>query len=114
MKSKQRGISFIGLLIVGGFLAFFGVIAAQVFPTAIEYNAISKAATKAAREGSSVADVRNLFDRASQIDDIKSVTGKDLEVTKEGDKIVASFAYEKEIHLGGPAYLLLKYAGKSK
>ena len=114
MKSKQRGISFIGLLIVGGMLAFLGVIAAQVFPTAIEYNAILKAANKAAKEGNSVVEVRNLFDRAGQIDDIKSITGKDLEVTKEGDKIVVSFAYEKEIPLGGPAYLLLKYAGKSK
>ena len=114
MKSKQRGISFIGLLIVGGMLAFLGVIAAQVFPTAIEYNAILKAANKAAKEGNSVVEVRNLFDRAGQIDDIKSIAGKDLEVTKEGDKIVVSFAYEKEIPLGGPAYLLLKYAGKSK
>jgi Domain of unknown function (DUF4845) len=114
MKSKQRGISFIGLLIVGGFLAFFGVIAAQVFPTAIEYNAINKAASKAAAQSNTVAEVRSAFDRAAAIDDFKAVTGKDLEVTKEGDKIVVSFAYEKEIHLGGPAYLLLKYAGKSK
>ena len=114
MKSKQRGISFIGLLIVGGMLAFLGVFVAQIFHTAIEYNAILKAANKAAKEGNSVVEVRNLFDRAGQIDDIKSIAGKDLEVTKEGDKIVVSFAYEKEIPLGGPAYLLLKYAGKSK
>ena len=39
------------------------------------------------------------------------ITGKDLEVTKEGDKVVVSFAYQREIHLAGPAYLTLKYAG---
>ena len=112
-SAKQRGVSFLGLLVVGGFLAMAGVIAAQVFPTFIEYQAIGKAANKAAL-GSTVAEVRNLFDKQSAVDDFKSVSGKDLEVTKEGDKIVVSFAYQREIHLAGPAYLVLKYAGRSK
>lgn len=110
---KQRGVSFLGLLVVGGFLAMAGVIAAQAFPTYLEYQAIGKAANKAAL-GSTVPEVRNLFDKQSAVDDFKSVTGKDLEVTKEGDKIVVSFAYQREIHLAGPAYLVLKYAGRSK
>ena len=113
MKSQQRGISFIGILFVGGVLAFSGVIAAQVFPTLIEFQAITKAASKS-KEGSTVVEVRTIFDKAAQIDDIKSITGKDLDITKEGDKTVVSFAYNKEIHIGGPAYLLLKYTGKSK
>lgn len=113
MRSKQRGISFIGILFVGGVLAFTGVIAAQVFPTLLEFQAITKAVTKA-KDGSTVAEVRSTFDKAAQIDDIKSITGKDLEVTKEGDKTVVKFAYNKEIHIGGPAFLLLKYAGQSK
>jgi len=113
MKSNQRGISFIGILFVGGVLAFTGVIAAQVFPTVLEYQAVTKAASKAA-VGNTVPEVRSIFDKAAQIDDIKSVTGKDLDVTKLGDKTIVGFAYTKEIHIGGPAYLLLKYAGKSK
>ncbi|MEA3393729.1 MAG: DUF4845 domain-containing protein, partial [Pseudomonadota bacterium] len=52
--------------------------------------------------------------KAAQIDDIKSISGKDLEVTKEGDTVVVSFAYQREIHLAGPAWLTLKYAGRSK
>ena len=113
MKNRQRGISFIGILFVGGLLAFTGVIAAQVFPTLIEFQAITKAASKAA-EGSTVPEVRAIFDKAAQIDDIKSISGKDLEVGKEGDKVTVSFSYNKEIHMGGPAYLLLKYTGRSK
>ena len=58
--------------------------------------------------------MRSIFDKAAQIDDIKSITGKDLEIGKEGDKVVVSFAYNKEIHIGGPVYLLLKYTGRSK
>ena len=113
MKNQQRGISFIGLLFVGGVLAFGGIMAAQVFPTMVEFQAITKAASKAAA-GGTVAEVRAMFDRAAQVDDIRAISGKDLVVAKEGDKTVVSFAYNKEIHVGGPAYLLLKYVGRSK
>ena len=43
-KSKQRGITFFGLLFVGTVIALTGVVAAQVFPTVVEYQAITKAA----------------------------------------------------------------------
>ena len=113
-KSKQRGITFFGLVFVGAVLAVTGVVAAQVFPTIVEYQAINKAAQKAANEGTTVVEVRNFFERAQAIDDFKSVNAKDLEVTKEGDKVVVKFAYEREIHLTGPAWLTLKYSGRSK
>ncbi len=112
-KSRQRGLSFLGLVVMGSLLAMAGAIAAQIVPTAIEYQAVLKAVNKA-REGNSVAEVRKIFDNAASIDDIKSISAKEIEVTKEGDKIVVSFAYQREIHLAGPAYLTLKYAGRSK
>ncbi len=112
-KSGQRGISFIGLVFVAVVLAATGVVAAQVFPTLLEYQAITKAVQKAS-EGNTVPEVRSIFDKATAIDAISSITGKDLDVTKEGDKVVVSFAYQREIHLAGPAYLTLKYSGHSK
>ncbi|MEO6321067.1 MAG: DUF4845 domain-containing protein [Polaromonas sp.] len=113
MKHQQRGISFIGILFVGALLACTGIVAAQVLPTLIEFQAITKAASKAAA-GNTVAEVRSIFDKAGQIDDIHSISGKDLDVSKEGDKTVVAFAYTREVHLAGPAYLLLKYNGRSK
>ena len=113
LRSRQRGISFIGLIVVGSVLAMGGVVAAQIFPTFIEFQSIQKAANKA-REGNTPAEVRQIFDKQSAVDDFKSVTGKDLVITKEGDKVVVSFEYQREIHLTGPAWLTLKYAGRSK
>ena len=113
MKHRQRGISLSGLLFVGGVIACVFLIGAQVAPTMIEFQAITKAATKA-KSGNTVPEVRSIFDKAAQIDDIKSISGKDLVVSKEGDKTVVTFAYTREIHLAGPAYLLLKYDGRSK
>lgn len=111
-KRKQRGISFLGLLFVAIVVACVGVVVAQVIPTLIEYQAITKAANKA-KEGTTVPEVRAIFDRAQAIDDFKSVSGRDLDVKKDGDKVVVSFAYDREIHLFGPAYLVLKYRGQS-
>lgn len=112
-RSRQRGLSFLGLLVVGGLLAVSGVIIAEIVPTAIEYQAVLKAADKA-KDGTSVAEVRSIFDKAAAVDNIKSISGKDIEVSKEDDKIVVKFAYQREIHLTGPGYLTLKYAGRSK
>ena len=93
--------------------SFLGLVGAQALPTLLEYQAIVNAAKKAANEGTTVLEVRKVFDRAAEIDDIKSIAGKDLEIFKESDKIVVAFAYEREIHLGGPVYLLFKYSGRS-
>jgi sensor histidine kinase regulating citrate/malate metabolism len=111
--AHQRGISFIGLVFVAVVLACVGVVVAQVIPTLIEYQAIDKAANKA-KEGTTVPEVRAIFDRAQAIDDFKSVSGKDLDIKKVGDKVVVSYAYEREIPLFGPAYLVLKYKGETR
>ena len=113
LKRQQQGLTFFGLLIVGVLLAYAGVILAQVAPTYIEYLAVQKAVDKAAT-GSTVAEVRAIFDKAAQIDDIRSIAGRDLTVGKEGDRVVVSFAYAREIHLAGPAHLVMKYEGRSK
>ncbi len=111
-KSGQRGFTLFGLLFWGVVLAGGGVLAAQVVPTVVEFQTIKKAVNKA-KEGTTVPEVRMIFDKAASIDNITSIKGRDLDVTKENDKVVVSFAYQREIHLTGPAFLTLKYSGKS-
>ncbi len=113
LKSQQRGLSFIGLVVLMAAVIFVFVVGAKVVPTVIEYQTIVKALNKA-KEGNTVPEVRAIFDKAASIDLISSVSGKDLEVSKNGDKVVVSVAYNKEIELVGPTYLLIKYAGTSK
>ena len=61
------------------------------------------------------ANVRSAFEKQKDIEyAITSVTGKDLVITKENDKVVIQFAYDKEVELMKPVYLLIKYEGRSK
>ena len=70
LKRQQKGLTFLGLIIVGVLLALAGLVGAQVFPTYLEYVAVQKAVTKAS-EGNTVAEVRAIFDKAAAIDDIR-------------------------------------------
>ncbi len=111
---RQRGLSFIGVIFIGLIAVAAFAIGGQSVPIFLEYKAISKAAAKAAKEGSTVAEVRSSFDRAAAIDTINSIQGKDLEIAKRGDnKIVVSYKYSREIPLAGPAYLVYRFEGQT-
>ena len=109
LRSRQRGLSFIGLVFLVAIIVAAAAIGAQSVPVFLEYQAITKAANKAAAEGSTVAEDKASFDRSASIDDFKSISGNDLNVTKVNDKIVVGFEYSREIHLAGPAYLVYRF-----
>jgi hypothetical protein len=113
-RSRQRGLSFIGVIFVGLLAVAAFAIGGQSVPIFLEYHAIGKAAAKASKEGTTVPEIRASFDRAAAIDDISSITGKDLEITKRGDKIIVSFKYSREIALAGPAYLVYRFEDSTK
>ena len=110
---QQRGAGLIALILVGGALVMAAMVVMQIIPTLVEYESVTKAAKRAA-EGSTVAEVRSLFDKAATIDDIHSIQSKDLVISKENDRVVVEFAYEREIHLAGPAWLVMRYSGSSR
>ena len=113
---RQRGITLIGLLFWAILVAIVAVILLKTLPTLNEYGTIQRAVGKIAREGpSTVPEIRAAFDKQKEIEySITSISGKDLQVTKENDKVVIRFAYDKEIELYGPVFLLIKYEGSSK
>lgn len=115
MNTRQRGFSLLSMIFVGGIIVVVALVGMQVAPTVMEFFTIQKAIQKASQSGGgTVQEIRTAFDRTAQIDNITSITGQDLEITKAGDKVVISFAYNKEIALTGPAYLLLKYKGTTR
>ena len=59
-------------------------------------------------------EVRAIFDRAAQIDDIKTITGADLEISKINERVVVEFEYERSLPLVGPAYLVYRFTYQTK
>ena len=115
-RHQQRGMSLIGLMVWAIIIGFLGYVAVRVLPTLNEYFTIQRAVNRVAAESPvTVGEVRKAFDKQKDIEySISSISGKDLEITKENEKLVIRFAYDKEIPLVEPVYLLLKYKGRSK
>ena len=115
-SARQRGVTLFGLLLWAIVIGFSALLVMRVLPTMNEYFTIQKAVNKIAQErATTVPEIRSAFERTKAIEySISSIGGQDLKVTKENDKVVISFAYEKEIELMQPVYLLIKYEGRSK
>jgi len=115
-RGRQRGVTMFGLLFWGIIVAFFGYLLVRALPTVNEYATIQRTVDKIAQEQpATVAEVRRAFDRQKDIEySISSISGKDLLVTKENDKVVIGYAYQKEIPVMGPVFILIKYEGRSR
>ena len=113
---RQRGLSLIGLLFWAIVVSSIALIAMKVLPSLNEYFTIQRAVNKLASSGATtVAEVRNGFERQKDIEySISSISGKDLDVTKENDRLVIRFGYDKEIELIDPVFLVIKYRGRSQ
>lgn len=117
MKRNQAGVSLSGLLVAAFILAVVSLLGMKVLPEVIEYFQIVKTVKTISNDPnakSSVAEVRKAFDRYAQIDNINSIVGQDLDITKEGGDVVVSFAYEKRVPLFRNVSLLLYFEGSSK
>ncbi|MGE5472565.1 MAG: DUF4845 domain-containing protein [Bacteroidota bacterium] len=111
----QRGVALSGLIFWGIVLVLVAVLGMKVAPTAIEYFKIlkdSKAVVAKMGPDSTVADVRKSFDKFAEIDQL-DFKGNQLDVSKDGGKIVIEFGYEKRIPLFANVSLLIDYRGST-
>lgn len=113
---SQRGITLLGLLLWAIIVGFIALVAMRVLPTLNEFFTIQKAVNKVALEGgTTVPEIRAAFEKQKDIEySIQSISSKDLDITKENDRVVIRFAYNKEIELMAPVFLLIKYEGRSR
>jgi tRNA splicing ligase len=112
----QRGITLFGLMFWATLIGFTGYLLVRTLPTVNEYMTIQRTIEQVANASpGTVAETRQAFDKQKGIEySIEAISGKDLIVTKENDKVVVAFAYDKLIPIYGPVNLLIKYEGRSK
>lgn len=113
----QRGLSLNALMLGGAVLALISLLGMKAIPPWIEYGNLVKAVKGTAGDSSlkdsSVAKVRDAFTRRADMDDVKSITAQDLDISKEGGELVISFKYEKKVPLFHNVSLLFDFEGSS-
>ena len=110
---RQRGMSLIGLIFVGLIVVFLLILGSKVVPAVVEYIAIERAVQKIKNEGTTVREIQAAFERHAQIDDITSISYKDLEITKDGDRIILSVEYSVKVPLVGNLSALMDFNASS-
>lgn len=102
---KQRGATLLGMLFIAIVLVFAALVAMKIMPMYLEYWSVTKVMRAMGADpqlsGMTPAEVRASFDRRASIDNIKAVSGKDLEVSKEGGTTMATANWTQTAKLFG-------------
>lgn len=110
--ARQRGLSLIGFLFLGALILAVAFVVFRATPSYIEYFSVKKvlaATLSRVSTGATPAQIRYEFDKIASAEYIDSVTGRDVDVGKEGGKLVLTAAWNKKIKLVGNASLLLEF-----
>ena len=113
-RMRQRGLSLIGVLFIGVIVVILLLLGAKLVPAVVEYIAIERAVQKIKNEGTTVGEIREAFQKHATIDDIKSISARDLDITKEGDRVVISYAYTYNIPLMDNVRLVIDFSGTTR
>src|SRR5436190_24338646 len=107
----QTGVSIMALLAILIVLAVLALFAMMVVPSFLEFRSAKGAIEAIAKDMPSAApgDFRRAFESRSNIDDINSIKPADLDIAKDGNQVVISFAYRKEIALFKNVGLYINY-----
>lgn len=110
---RQEGLSLLGLIFILIIVGVIAVLGLKVVPTFTEYLSIKKAITSVKTAGGSIPEMRAAFDRQAEVGYIDAISGKDLDIVKNGDDADISFSYPKTIPLIGSVSLLINYEGST-
>lgn len=102
---RQRGVTFVGMIFIAALIILGAIIALKLVPAYIEYATVVQHLREIARSpearGGSPREVQMMFSKRAQIDNIKVITADDIEVTRDGDSVVLTAAYQSKIKLFG-------------
>lgn len=99
---KQRGLSLTSAVAWAVVLVFAALLAFKVGPAYIEYFAIKKNLKSIANDpevSRTKSSVQSAFALRSAVDDMHSISPSDLDVQKDGNKVVISASYSTRMPL---------------
>lgn len=114
---KQRGMSFLGLVIVLAAVLSVVLAGVKIVPAYIEYFSVKKIIQKIGKEPGlndmSKKEIADSFDRGADIGYVTVVTGNDLKITKDDRGTVVSVEYQVVKPLAGNLSALLDFSASS-
>ena len=101
--NRQKGVTITGLIIVLVAAVLVLLLAFKIVPVYVEYNTVQRIfrnmAEDPALRGARRADLERAWAARATVDDVKAVTGDNLEFTKEGDTWLITAEYSVKVPL---------------
>jgi hypothetical protein len=112
MRHRQRGITFIGLLLIIALvgLPIYAVI--RLVPVYLNYLSVSHSMESLKSEFRGAPDpggIRRSLEKHWQIDDVTGLQTKDIEITKDEGAIVVHAAYDDKVPYLGNISLVVSF-----
>jgi hypothetical protein len=111
-RRQQGGLSIVGFIFVAAMVMLAVMVGFRMVPAYIEWYTVKKVMNntlQTSKEGFTLYQFRRDFDLKASADYIDSVRGADIEVTKEGNQLVATASWQRVLHLAGNVSLLLEF-----
>jgi len=104
-----------GFLVTAVILILVALLGFKIGPAYVEYYSIQKQIKLVASEVTVVdrRTVENAYDRRAAIENLTAISPKDLEISKDGDKIIISVDYSVKVPLFGNLSACMDFSASS-
>jgi len=113
MPAKQRGLSFSGFIVGAFILMLASATGLRLAPAYMQdariKNIFITIANDPEMQKATPRDIRISFDKRARIDDIKAIKVEDIQISKDGERLVLSASYPVLIPLAGNVSLYLDF-----
>ena len=114
---QQSGLTMIGFLFVVVVALVVTVVGFRVMPAYIEYFSVKSALAQSladAQDLNNANEVRKSFQKHADAGYIESVSGRDIDIHKAGNRWVASLAWTRKLPLVSNVSLLIEFETRAE
>jgi len=110
---RQRGISLSGLLVAAVVLGVVAIFGMKLIPAYMQdaeiKNIFNAVANDPEMRAASVREIQIAYSKRAIVANVTAIKMEDVEISKEGDRVLLSASYAVKVPLVGNASLLLEF-----
>lgn len=110
---RQRGIGFVGMIMIGAAIIFAAIAAMKLVPAYMHSAQIEEIFKSIANDpmmrGATINEIKDSYTKRASINYITDIKAEDIEVDNYEGRVTLSASYSVRIPLAGNATLLLEF-----
>ena len=111
---SQQGMTAIGWIIVLGLIGFFVLLALRMTPAYLEYMTVKASLESLQNEPGitekTAPEIRSMLSKRFDVNDVKNVTGKDVQIENQGGRLSVWVDYEVRVGVLGNVDAVMSFA----